>query len=235
MIYLDVYESENLEDLLSQDLEVVRFPLNENGMADIFWQVEGVRHQWENKATSEVLGNFDHVEEQLQKQAPNADYSGLIIRGAVVPSGGKTIGMEHQRTAKGDWFIAKRKYKFPYSRYRAWVVAIRRAGIIVVEVGNMVGTARHITQEYKQSVTPHTKTLQKQHRPQIRTKEQNPHIRGLMGLSVAYGLGIGEDRAARLIGRFGTLGALLAAPSEEVLAIPGIGQGIYDKLRAVFE
>lgn len=234
-ITLDVFESEALENHISQDIGVMRFPLNENGMADIFWTANDTRYQWENKATTEILGDFDHVEEQLQKQAPNADYSGLIVRGVVVPSGGKTLAMEHIRT-KNDWFVVKRTYKFPYSRYRAWLVAIRRAGITVVEVGNLVGTARHIVQEYKQTIDPKTKTLQHQHKPRIVVATKNPHIRGLMGLSVAYGLGLGEEKATRLIDRYTTLGALLAAAVDNPKSlqdVPGIGPTIAEKLKVV--
>lgn len=236
MIYLDVFESEELEDLLSQDITVARFPLNENGMADIFWTVAGgtIRYQWENKDVTEVLGGFDHVEEQLQKQVPNSDYSGLIIRGAVVPSGGKTLAMRHQRS-KTDWFVPKRSYKYPYSRYRAWLVAIRLAGITVIEVGNTVGTARHIVQEYKQSCDPKTHTLQKQHRPNIVTASPNPHIRGLMGLSIAYGLGLGEDRATRLIERYGTLSAVIHADPKDIVLTEGIGKGIAEKFGRLAE
>jgi len=228
MIYLDVFESETFEELLAQDLEVVRFPLNDHGMADVFWTAHDMRHQWENKDVTEILGNFDHVEEQLQKQAPNADFRGLIVRGVVIPSSGKTIAMHHKR-GKNDWFIVKRSYKFPYSRYRAWLTAIRLAGVTVVEVGNMVGTARHLVQEYKQSIDPKTSTLQKQHRPHVVTASQNPHVRGLMGLSIAYGLGLGEEKATRLVKHFNTLWGVLTTSPEKLMEVDGIGKGIAEK------
>lgn len=233
MIYLDVHESDQLETLIAQNVEVARVPLNEQGKADIWWAAQdGQTYQWENKSVSEVLGDMDHVEAQLQKQYPNADHCGLIIRDVAVPADGTTLHMVHTRTKK-DWFISKRKHKFAYSRYRAWLVGLDSVGVKVVEVGNTTAVARHIVAEYKHSNTPSHSSLRKYHRARITLSEKNPHVLALMGLSHAYGLGIGESKAKALVEKFSTLSGVLLAPVDELMKIPGIGAVITAKLKGI--
>lgn len=233
MVYLDVYESDRLERLLAQNLRVVRMPLNEQGKADIWWMAgDGQTYQWENKSVAEVLGDMDHVEAQLQKQYYNADHCGLIIRDAAIPLDGATLHMAHQRTKK-DWFISKRVFKPAYSRYRSWLVGIDGAGVKVVEVGNLTAVARHIVAEYTWSNSPEHESLRHYHRTKIVIEKRDPHVLALMGLSLAYGLNIGETRATTLIGKFGTLAGVLRASAEELMSVNGIGADTASRLRGV--
>ena len=233
MMYLDVFESDKFQQLLEQDVPVTRMTLNDNNMADIWWAAsDGQTYQWENKAVSEIMGDIDHVEAQLQKQYPNADHCGLIVRDVAVPAQARTLAMVHVRTKK-DWFVSKHTYNVPYSRYRSWLVGVDGAGVKVVEVANIVATARHLIAEYKYSNQPEHDTLKKHHRSRIIIPERNPHVLALMGLSFAYGLGIGETKARALVDRFGTMAAVLKAPDKELLEIPGVGGTIVGRLREI--
>ncbi len=233
MIYLDVFESDKLEQLLAQDVEVTRMTLNDNNMADIWWAAsDGQTYQWENKAVSEIMGDMDHVEAQLQKQYYQADHCGLVIRDVALPTNASVVSMVHTR-AKKDWFVPKHTYSIPLSRYRSWLVGIDGAGVKVVEVPNIVATARHIVAEYKYSNTPAHLTLTRHHRTKIVIPERNPHIIALMGLSIAYGLNIGETKARALVDRFGTMAAVLKADPKELMEIPGVGKTIVAKLKEI--
>ena len=233
MIYLDVFESDKFEQLLAQDVEVTRMTLNDNNMADVWWAAnDGQTYQWENKAVSEIMGDMDHVEAQLQKQYYQADHCGLIIRDVAVPKQANTISMVHIRTKK-DWFVPKHTYSTLYSRYRSWLVGLDGAGIKVVEVANLVSTARHIIAEYNYSSSDTHLTLTRHHRTKIVIPDRNPHVIALMGLSIAYGLNIGETKARALVNRFGTMAAVLKAPDKELLEIPGIGSTIVGRLREI--
>ena len=233
MIYLDVFESDKLEQLLAQDVEVTRMTLNDNNMADIWWAAEdGQTYQWENKAVSEIMGDMDHVEAQLQKQYYQADHCGLVIRDAAVPTQASTLSMVHTRTKK-DWFVSKHLYNVPFSRYRSWLVGIDGAGVKVVEVANLVATARHIIAEYKYSNDSVHLSLKRHNRTKIVIPERNPHIIALMGLSIAYGLNIGETKARALVDRFGTMAAVLRADPKELMEIPGVGKTIVTRLKEI--
>jgi len=233
MIYLDVFESDKFEQLLAQDVEVTRMTLNDNNMADVWWVAnDGQTYQWENKAVAEIMGDMDHVEAQLQKQYYQADHCGLIVRDVALPKNSNVVSMVHIRTKK-DWFVPKHTYSIPYSRYRSFLVGIDGAGVKVVEVANIVATARHIIAEYNYSNTTDHTSLKKHHRTKIVIPDRNPHIIALMGLSIAYGLNIGEAKATALVSKFGSMAAVLKAPDSELLEIPGIGSTIVGRLRDI--
>jgi excinuclease UvrABC nuclease subunit len=43
--------------------------------------------------------------------------------------------------------------------------------------------------------------------------------------------GVGPERARRLLDRFGTIEAVIAAPAEGLAAVPGIGKGTAEGIR----
>jgi DNA excision repair protein ERCC-4 len=43
--------------------------------------------------------------------------------------------------------------------------------------------------------------------------------------------GVGPERARRLLDRFGTVGAVIAAPAEALVSVPGIGPGTAEAIR----
>ena len=233
MIFLDVFESDKLEQLLAQDVEVTRMTLNDNNMADIWWAASGGQtYQGENKAVSEIMGDMDHVEAQLQKQYYQADHCGLVIRDVALPAQASVVSMVHIRTKK-DWFVPKHTYNIPYSRYRSWLVGIDGAGVKVVEVANVVAVARHIIAEYNFSNSAENLSLKRHHRTKIVIPDRNPHIVALMGLSIAYSLNIGETKARALVDRFGTMAQVLKADPKELMEIPGVGKTIVAKLKEI--
>jgi DNA excision repair protein ERCC-4 len=60
-------------------------------------------------------------------------------------------------------------------------------------------------------------------RPRGKARVQSRILQGLPG--------IGPERAKRLLDRFGTIEAVIAAPAEALVSVPGIGQGTAEAIR----
>jgi ERCC4-type nuclease len=60
-------------------------------------------------------------------------------------------------------------------------------------------------------------------RPRGKTRVQNHILQGLPG--------IGPERARRLLDRFGSIEAVIAAPAEDLAAVPGIGKATAEGIR----
>jgi len=227
MIYLDIYESDNLASYLSRQLEVVRRPLNSMGLADIWWvDIYADTHQIEHKSVNEILDNQDAIEEQLSRQYPNAKHNYLLVRDLAVPNkrGGTSV-YTHTKGFKTRWRTPSSYYK-----YSAWLEAIRATGIDVIEVPDLEAGAMRVISLFNVTMHPEHKTLRRHIKPKICIPNKNPHVIALMCLSSAYGLGIGEDKAKRLIDKFGTLYKTIKATKEELCQIEGIGKLIAQKL-----
>ena len=64
-------------------------------------------------------------------------------------------------------------------------------------------------------------------RPRGKQRVQSRILQGLPG--------IGPERARRLLERFGTIEAVIAAPAEDLASVPGIGQGTAEAIRWAVE
>ena len=234
MIYLDVFESPKLEELIAQTTDVVRVPLNEHGYADIYWQgIQGDTHQIENKDISEVLDNKDHVEWQLQKQYGKTTEHILMIRGIVFPTKDGVSGMRLIHTKRGPMYVLGHRYHTSYYAYRSWLEGLDKAGIRVVETPDIFSTANNIVAMHSYAQRTEHHTLQGYYRPPIVIAEHNPHVLALMGLSFAYDLKIGELKATTLIERFGTMMGVLNASEKDLTSVKGIGKVMARHLKEV--
>jgi len=73
-------------------------------------------------------------------------------------------------------------------------------------------------------------TLQRYIRPRIVIKKQDPFVKALMALSLAYQIGIGEDKATRIATKYGSILDIVMSEPGELCEIEGIGKGIATKL-----
>ncbi len=236
MILLDTFESLEFEDLLTYlGVEVARYPLNEKGMADLWWRspTTGLSYQWEHKQVTEIINNYEHVEGQLKKQYPNADASGLIIRCVADPlySG---LGAFNRQSLGSKYFRMNRRYdNASYYTYRTWLDGLDAVSIRVVEVPSLEAVAYTIAAIYRGTIKQpdERKTFKRYLRTKIELQVENPDIKALMALSLVYGLGIGEVRATALVERFGTFLGVLRASEGNLTQVAGISKGTATKLK----
>jgi hypothetical protein len=223
MIFLDVHESEEIETLLKARTQVVRAPLNERDIADIFWVGLDSTHQIEMKATGEILDNIEHVEGQLVKQYYSAKHSKLLVRGVA--------SMHHDYSTRGydkrgKFFVNTYKYRTSYHSYRSWLNSLDYCGVRVIEVPTMEDAAVAIMCEYDYSQREDHNTFKHYYREKIRIPSKNPQVLALMYLSLAYDWKIGYEKAAALIKRFGTLHIVLTTGTDNLQTVKGIGPTI---------
>ncbi|KKM67750.1 hypothetical protein LCGC14_1467950 [marine sediment metagenome] len=227
MIFLDVHESEELEVLLAARIQVVRAPLNERDIADIFWLGLDGTHQIEMKATGEILDNIEHVEGQLVRQFYSAKHSALMVR--------DVVSIHHDYSARGyskrgKFFVHTYSHRSSYHSFRSWLNALDHVGVRVIEVPTMQDAVVAIMCEYDYSMRTDHSTFKKYYREKIRIPEKNPQILALMYLSLAYNWNIGYEKSAMLIGALGTLNGVLNADSKTLCAVKGIGPIIAKKI-----
>ena len=227
MIFLDVHESEELEALLAARVQVVRAPLNERDIADIFWLGLDGTHQIEMKATGEILDNIEHGEGQLGEQYYSAKHSKLLVRGVA--------SMHHDYSTRGydkrgRFFVNTYSYRTVYHSYRAWLNSLDHVGIRVIEVPTMEDAVVAIMCEYDYSMRTDHNTFKKYYREKIRIPEKNPQILALMYLSLAYNWNIGYEKAAALIERFKNLDTVLDTDPKVLCEVKGIGKIIANKI-----
>ena len=81
MVYVDIFEPEQIQYLVNQVTETQRTGLNGQGLADYVWvAVDGHQVQIERKQIDEVLSGMDKVEEQLSRELSNGvDETILLI------------------------------------------------------------------------------------------------------------------------------------------------------------
>lgn len=212
MIFQDIFEPQQIKDLISQSVPVTVIPLNIHGFADYQWVAcDGHTIQVERKQIDEILGGLDHVEEQLSREVVKADETILVCEG--IP--------EHYHDAKPQvrsWKLAKsgkvmiphHTYNLSYAGLEAWLYQLDQAGISTFHTFDYTCTARAIVAWYNSTqISEHT-TLRRyikdrvyvpRSKDKVEPGDRNPHILNLMSVK---GGGIGEETAKALIDRFGT-------------------------------
>lgn len=236
-ILIDIFEpSENLA-ALSQVTTTIRASLNTQDKADYYWAAcDWHTIQIERKQCAELLGDMDAVEAVLNKYIPSADELCLLVEGVMCPS---QFGVDTyvQSPGKPYYRLAHRfgTEKKPqlglYSKYQSWRWSLDKAGITVYETSCMEGTQKAIAAFYNNSQQSEHTTLKRYLRQKPTQFNANPHVRALMGLSLVYGLGIGEEKAVMLIDKFKSLAMCMLASVDELCQIDGIGKNTARKLR----
>lgn len=151
------------------------------------------------------------------------------------------------RVAANGYLMKPHSYDIGMDLYYAWLFRLSECGVQHFETTSYVATAKCISAIYRNCQKPldsHT-TLNRYYIPKITLGEkdeegkkvtirkQNPFIRGLMALSIIYGIDIGEKKATRLYD-FGyhTIFDLAFASTAELVRVEGIGKKTAEKLLA---
>ena len=227
MLFIDIFEPVEIEDMLKPSLNVVRASLNSDGKADYFWcDVANNTRQWERKQLGEALADLDSVEEQLNRQLSSCDEQTLVIEGLGLPT---LDGFQLYELTKDRRFWRPITYKGEvpsYLRrksldrfYEAWKWGLRSAGVLVVETTCLEMTARAIAGAYAASMKPEHTTLRRYLQPHIPPFSPDSHVDNLARLKDC---GIGIERAQRLIQELGTFHAVVTAPRHKLHSILGV-------------
>lgn len=233
-IGVDVFEPEKLYSLIEQSVPITVGAYNDQGFADyIFAEFDGSVHQIERKQLGEILGGADsmvYVEEQLQREIPQANTTDLLIENVAVPHPNGTLEYVLDAGSKGkDYLRLKRLHKERYSKLIAWVYSLQRVGINVIWTSNVLTSAAAIVSVHNNCQKEEHTTMQRHVKPRV-IWHPNPHIVALLGLSAAYSLNIGEGKASRIVDRFHDLWGFLEAKPEQIAELEGFSKASSEKI-----
>jgi len=229
MILVDIYEPQQVENLVAQSIPVSRQSLNTKGFADyLFFAVDGHRVQVERKQIDEILSDMDGTEEQLRRELQSGvEETILLYEGTFEPIAGLKMATQSWRKAKeGRVMVPGHKYNISYSGVQAWFSQLDKAGITIIHTCDYVGTAMTLVALYNNSQKQEHTTLRRYIKDRIYPEPYNPYIQTLMGIK---GGGMGEEKAKALIGRYGTPWYIFNQ-SEEDLAETLVGKDKPKKL-----
>ena len=246
MILVDVSEPRDIIELIRQSgIEVEVMPLNQSNRSDFYFGTEdGHSLQFSCKQTGELLSDIDEAEAQIRKYYANADENYPVVEGLLSPyplsvkqrKGTKvttrpTTSINRVFTYKVEdtgWVHGEHVCNGRMSMLYAWLHRLDKAGVTTYWTVNSTETARLLVAIYKNRQKPdeeHT-TLQRYIRPRIAIKSHYPMVEALMGLSHAYRLQIGEEKACALMEYYPDILSIAMAQPEELMGVGGIGKGI---------
>lgn len=220
LIRRDIHEPGELARMVGQVAKVTTEPLNQQGYADWMWTtVDGQEHM-ERKTWSDVLGDLNSVEDLLRRQLqahPEVRLN-LLIEGIATPSVmGTAIWREPKGgKAKGRVMYRTHEVRKPIQTVYSWVREVSKY-CEVWFTSDMTATARMIV-AFARGDTKADHTTLRRHL-KITDFHPNPQVKKLMGVAD----GIGAARAEALIGKFGTVMAVLQANPEDMAGVEGIG------------
>ena len=248
MILVDNSEPQEIVNLLSQSVQVLKGSLNQQKQSD-YWFVdcEGKSEQYSRKQAGELLANIDEAESQLRDYYPNADRNYQLVEGIISPISltarkKQNISIRHlykpdvlytyQVTANG-YIFNERVYKTSYAMYENWIYRLDRSGITTYYTIDHIQTARLLVAHYNNAQKPEEEhgTLQRITKPRIYLKSHNPFIKQLVYLSAASNLGIGETKAEAIwnFGYHSIIDLAMATPAE-LCQIQGLAETMAKKL-----
>jgi len=212
-VLIDVFEPQQIEDLLRQCLTVSRIALNARGFADYLWHaVDNHTIQVERKQIDEILGDMDGVELQLRKEIVNAEETLLLYEGTFEPiAGTKTACRSFRKSKDGKLLVPGHKYNISYAGVQAWFSQLDKAGITIVNTIDYVATATTLVALYNNSQKEEHTTFKRYIKQKVYPKPHNPHVETLMGVT---GGGVGEEIALTLIEKYGTAYYVLSQELE---------------------
>jgi len=157
------------------------------------------------------------------------DLRGDILRGPMLVGGSNCLYAykvddvadkegEHVHRLSGSIFRVSSSMLF------SWLRSLDRVGITTHFTINQEDTARLLVAFYKNDQKEEHSVLKRYIRPRVNITERDPFVKALMGLSWAYGLGIGEEKARALKARYETIYDLNMAEPEEICRCEGIGK-----------
>ena len=246
MLLVDTAEPAEMVALLKQAVPVTVINLNKTKRGDYYFGGEdGLTRQFCRVQAGELLSNIDSEEDELRRYYENADESNQIIEGLISPfpitkrNRGVTIRKNASRHTLFSYKITEQGHIYgehPYnvssSEYFAWIRGLNRAGIVTYYTVNWVDTAKLLVAIYNNEQRPpdsHS-TLNRYYRPRISIRKQDPFVKALMCLSLAYRIGIGEEKAVSIASRYKTIYDVNMAEVDELCECEGIGKTVATKL-----
>ena len=209
----------------------------------------------------ELLSNIDSEEDEIRRYYENADETYQVVEGVIsdVPIGKKDVSMSSlsvrfksrpnqlfaYRIAPNGYMLGGHGYDVNAEKLYAWFFRLAECGVTTFFTHNYVGTAKLISAVYHNCQKPpeQHKTLNRYYIPHISIKEkdnagkkvsirkQNPFIRGLMALSIIYGMDVGEVKATALYkAGYKSIYDLAFASVAELTRVEGIGKVTATKL-----
>jgi len=252
IILVDNSEPQDIIALLRQSAPVSIMPLNQTHRSDYYFGGEdGKTRQFSRKQAGELLGNIDEAESQIRDYYENADVNYQLVEGIIsdVPltkrrlTPNRTVSIRGKaqpntlfsyKIADSGFIYDEHAWNISASLYHAWIFRLAEAGVVTLYSINYVDTAKMLAAIYKNCQKPeeeHT-TLQRYIRPRIVIRSHDPFIEALMSISLAYKIGIGEEKATKLSEYYHSLLDVAMSSVDELCRIEGIGKTIASKLMA---
>jgi len=249
MILVDNSEPEELISLLRQSAPVSIMTLNQTRRSDYYFGGEdGKTRQFSRKQAGELLSDIDNAESQLRDYYESADENYQIVEGLIssvpltrrnrsldaisVRRQARPTNMFSYKVAESGYIYDEHVWNISSAMLYAWLFQLDQVGITTYYTENYVGTARLLAAIYKncQKAPEEHTTLQRYIKPRIVVKDQDPFIKALMALSLAYQIGIGEDKAVKIATRYHSVLDIVMSEPEELCEIEGIGKKTAEKL-----
>lgn len=212
-IFLDIFESSDMEKLLSQTLTVTRMNLVPTGMGDIVWNC-GHWVSLEHKDIQQVLAEMGgRLDDQLRKHTQHADEVGLIYNGFATPVPGKRACYVWERSKTGDTFQKKGRYNPKTKKYvpiefghsweelQAYLWRLDKMGITVYQAPDLSSLCLAVSAFVYNSFKAEHKTLERYVKTKPILWKPDPYVETLMGVS---GARMGEISAKKVVEAYGT-------------------------------
>ena len=253
MILVDVAEPDDIVRLLKQACDVTVMALNQSSRADYYFGGESQTYQFCRVQAGELLGGIDSQEDELRRYYDSADNMALIIEGIItdvpmskrdksmesisVRKGGRPSTLFTYRVAANGYLHSEHAYDMSADKLYAWLFRLNECGVSTFFTHNYVGTAKFLSAAYHNAQKAEHSTLNRYFIPRITLgekdeknkrisiRQQNPFIRGLMALSIIYGIDVGEKKATALHkAGYKTLYDLAFSTVGELSRVEGIGK-----------
>jgi len=250
MILIDKAEPNDIVKLINQSVSVSVESLNLHGLSDYFFtNAEGKRLQFSRKQAGELLGNIDGAEADIRKYYPNADENYQIVEGIISPvkitaqpHKTKTISIRnlvgsanqlHSYKVTDTGYIHEpHTYNCNSPMLFSWFHRLAKCGVVTYFPVTKLDTARLLVAIYKNEQKPPEAhdTLNRYLKPRIYISKEDPFTKALMCLSLAYKIGVGEDKAKKLSTKYSSLVDIAMATPQEIAEIEGIGKKLANRL-----
>ena len=244
IILVDRSEPREIVKLLEQAVKVSIDDLNRHDLSDYFFtSITGKRLQFSRKQAGELLGSIDGAEADIRKYYNNAEENYQIVEGIISPC--KITSQPHKIQSVSIRNLSKsanqlHSYKVSDTGYIhnphtwninssmlfSWIHRLSKLGVITYWTVTKLDTARLLVAIYKNEQKPeeeHT-TLTRYIRPRLYLEDQDPFVKALIYLSIAYKLNIGVDKAERIAMKYSSFIDVAMVSPSELCEIEGIGK-----------
>ena len=250
MILVDTSEPKDIIRLIEQSgIQVIVMPLNQSNKSDYYFGSEdGKTLQFSRKQTGELMTDINEAEAQIRKYYDSADENYQVVEGILSPyplsvKQRKETRVTTRPTASIDrcftykvedtgWVHGEHVCNGRMSMLYAWLHRLDKAGVTTYWTTNSTQTATLLVAIYKNRQKPEEEstTLQRYIRPRIVLKSHHPLVEALMGLSHAYRIGIGEEKALAILEYYPDILSIAMAQVSELMGVAGIGKTTAERL-----